>query len=326
MKNVFYRAVPFIKEDVTLALEGGVDGLVVPEAEAETASRLARLEILPEGAIAAVALASKEDEKNAAALLERGGTVLLTAPWEIIPVENLLALNRGRLLVEAADPGAARLACGILERGVDGVVVPAGCAAKAAAIVKSVRQKEDRLELDRAVVTRIEPVGLGHRVCVDTLSMLEPGSGMLVGDSAAFTFLVHAETERNEYVASRPFRVNAGGVHSYAVMPGDRTAYLEELHSGSETLIVDARGNTSVAIVGRVKIEVRPMLRIEATGAEDAQRRGSVFVQNAETIRLVRPDGASVSVVDLREGDEVLCRLDAAGRHFGMRVTEDIRE
>ncbi len=150
---------------------------------------------------------------------------------------------------------------------------------------------------------------------------------MLVGDSAAFTFLVHAETERNEYVASRPFRVNAGGVHAYAIMPNDRTAYLEELRSGSEVLIVDAKGECGVAVVGRVKTEVRPMLRIEAEcGADGEKKRGSVFVQNAETIRLVRPDGTSVSVVDLRAGDEVLCRLDAAGRHFGMRVEEDIRE
>ncbi|MBN9339690.1 MAG: hypothetical protein J0H52_06380, partial [Comamonadaceae bacterium] len=69
------------------------------------------------------------------------------------------------------------------------------------------------------------------------MSMLKKGQGMLVGNSSAFTFLVHAETESNPYVAARPFRVNAGAVHAYAVMPGDRTNYLEELASGDEVLV-----------------------------------------------------------------------------------------
>lgn len=33
----------------------------------------------------------------------------------------------------------------------------------------------------RATVTRVTPLGSGHRVCVDTVCMLEPGEGMLVG-------------------------------------------------------------------------------------------------------------------------------------------------
>ena len=39
----------------------------------------------------------------------------------------------------------------------------------------------------------------------------------------------------------------------------------------------------------------------------EGTRTGSVFLQNAETIRLVRPDGTPVSVVALRPGDEVIC-------------------
>ncbi|MEG6552577.1 3-dehydroquinate synthase II, partial [Desulfocurvibacter africanus] len=42
--------------------------------------------------------------------------------------------------------------------------------------------------------------------------------------------------------------------------------------------------------------------------------------------RLTRPGGEPVSVVSLREGDEILVRLDTAGRHFGMRISEDIKE
>jgi 3-dehydroquinate synthase II len=135
---------------------------------------------------------------------------------------------------------------------------------------------------------------------------------------------VHAETESNPYVAARPFRVNAGAVHAYCVRPGDRTSYLEELAAGSEVLIVDATGKTSLATVGRVKVEVRPMLLICARTKDG--REGAVFLQNAETIRLTRPGGVPVSVVALQEGDEVLVRTDEAGRHFGMRICEEIKE
>ena len=177
---------------------------------------------------------------------------------------------------------------------------------------------------EAARIVDVRSVGMGHRVCVDTCSMLSRGQGMLTGNSSAFTFLVHAETEHNEYVAARPFRVNAGGVHCYALLPGDRTRYLEELKAGDETLVVGADGSSALAVVGRVKVEARPMLYIEAENA--AGQRGGVFLQNAETIRLVRPGGESISVVSLRPGDDVLCHFDSAGRHFGMRIEEDIKE
>ncbi|MEG2005513.1 MAG: 3-dehydroquinate synthase II, partial [Bilophila sp.] len=184
------------------------------------------------------------------------------------------------------------------------------------------------VQLTPATITSVRMVGLGHRVCVDTLSLFERGQGMLVGNSSAFTFLVHAETEHNAYVASRPFRINAGAVHAYALQPGDKTCYVGELRSGDEVLIVRMDGSTTLATVGRIKTEVRPMLLLTAEAdTADGLRTGSIFLQNAETIRLVRSDGMPVSVVGLAPGDEILCRLDqAAGRHFGMRVHENIRE
>jgi 3-dehydroquinate synthase II len=183
------------------------------------------------------------------------------------------------------------------------------------------------MELSTATVTAIEPTGLGHRVCVDTISMLKKGQGMLIGNSSAFSFLVHAETESNPYVAARPFRINAGAVHAYAQMPGDKTTYLEELASGTDVLIVGADGATSLATVGRVKVEVRPMLLITAeVKTADGVKTGQVFLQNAETIRVVSDKGEPVSVVTLKVGDKILVRTDEAGRHFGMRIQEEIKE
>ncbi|MDD2978308.1 3-dehydroquinate synthase II, partial [Aquabacterium sp.] len=230
-------------------------------------------------------------------------------------------------LAEAATLDEARLAAGILERGVAGIIVSREAVADLKTIVAQCKTAQGREELLPAVITRVESVGLGHRVCADTLSILRKGQGMLVGNSSAFTFLVHAETERNEYVAARPFRVNAGAVHAYVRLPGDKTTYLGEFKAGQEVLIVDANGETSLATLGRVKIEVRPMLLIEAqVKTEEGVKTGAVFLQNAETIRLTTPGGEPVSVVGLKPGDTILCRLDEAGRHFGMRISEDIRE
>lgn len=333
MPRILYKALPWNKEDVTLALESGVDGLIVPDDKAAAAATLARCTVFPQGKTTFIGLAAKADEEKAAELAGKPGhgtdsLVVLSRGWEIIPVENLLAQSP-EVAVEAGSLDEAVLAAGILERGVDTVVLTHEALEDIKAIVAAVKYKPVPLDLVPARITRIGPAGMGHRVCVDTTSVFRTGQGMLIGNSAAFTFLVNAETEHNEYVAARPFRINAGGVHAYAVMPGDRTSYLEELSAGSEVLIADHTGATSVATVGRVKVERRPMLLVEALiPAQDGkgEAKGAVFLQNAETIRLVTPQGKAVSVVELKEGDTVLCRADVAGRHFGMRITEEIKE
>lgn len=322
MPQIWFKAVPFDKKLVTLALESGVDALIAPAERIEEIKVLGRVRVLAEGDVAPVALRDKADEEEAVRLLRSGRTVVLEKGWEIIPVENILAQSQG-LALEVSSLEEARLAAGILERGADIVVVLPEAAGRLKALVADLKLSEGRLELDRAVVEEITPVGLGHRVCVDTCSLLRTGQGMLVGNSSAFTFLVHAETEENVYVAARPFRINAGAVHAYALLPRDRTAYLGEISAGREVLVVDAQGQTSLAVVGRAKIEVRPLVLIAASSGGC---RGTIFLQNAETIRLVRPNGSPVSVVTLCPGDEVLCRLDTAGRHFGMAISEEISE
>ena len=326
MSRIYFNCVPFDKGDVTLALESGVDGAIVPRKHVEEVSGLSRCPVWAAEDTAMMTLTVKADEEAVLERLHKGERVVLARGWEVIPVENLLAQSDS-VLAEAATLDEARLAAGILERGVAGIVVSREAVADLKTIVSQCKLSQGPEELLPAVITRVESVGLGHRVCADTLSILRKGQGMLVGNSSAFTFLVHAETERNEYVAARPFRVNAGAVHAYVRLPGDKTTYLGEFKAGQEVLIVDANGETSLATLGRVKIEVRPMLLVEAqVTTEDGVKTGAVFLQNAETIRLTTPGGEPVSVVSLKPGDTVLCRLDEAGRHFGMRIREDIRE
>ncbi len=320
--NIYFKSVPFSKNDVTLALESGVDGVIVPADKVDSVSQLSRTQVLAEEAMPSRAMTSKADEEAIRDDLRAGKQVVLARGWEIIPVENLLA-QCDNVVAEAGSLEEAVLASGILQRGVQGIVVLPEAIGELKDIVSRCKISREHEELEEAIITRVEPAGLGHRVCIDTMSMLHRGQGMLVGNSSAFTFLVHAETEHNEYVASRPFRVNAGAVHAYIRLPGDATTYLSEVTAGTQMLVVDYTGATSLATAGRVKIEVRPMLLVEA---KIGDKKGAVFLQNAETIRLTAPDGTPVSVVTLKPGDKVLCRTDEAGRHFGMRIKEDIQE
>jgi len=327
MKRIVFKAVPFQKKLVTLALESGVDAILTEDAKVDAVRALGRVEVLREADMPSLPLAAKADEEAAVARIRQGGAVALAKGWEIIPVENILAQVTD-VALECESLERARLAAGILERGAETIVVLPEAAGELKAIVAELKLSQGQIALSRAKVTEIVPAGLGHRVCVDTISMLKRGQGMLIGNSSAFTFLVHAETESNPYVAARPFRVNAGAVHAYAQLPGDKTCYLEELAAGREVLIVGADGSTSLATVGRVKIEVRPMLRItaEVAAPDGCTVTGQVFLQNAETIRVTGVDGRPISVVTLKPGDEILCRTDVAGRHFGMRICEDIKE
>jgi 3-dehydroquinate synthase II len=169
----------------------------------------------------------------------------------------------------------------------------------------------------------VRPVGLGDRACLDTASLLHESEGVLTGSSSHGLFLVASEARDSGYVASRPFRVNAGAVHAYVLLPGGRTKYLSELQAGDEVVVAQGDGRTRNVVLGRVKIERRPFLLIEAEAPD--KRRFTILLQNAETIRLVTKSGTK-SVVELTPGDKVLVRLDSGGRHFGMSVDETVAE
>jgi 3-dehydroquinate synthase II len=164
---------------------------------------------------------------------------------------------------------------------------------------------------------------MGDRVCVDTCSVMSEGQGLLVGNTASAMFLVHSESIENPYVNARPFRVNAGAVHAYTLAPEEKTRYLSELETGDTVLIVDHEGNTGTGYVGRCKTERRPMVLVKAAAGDTTV---SLVLQNAETIRLVRPDGSPLSVACVKVGDEVLVHVEKGGRHFGVKVEETLNE
>lgn len=259
------------------------------------------------------------------------GCIVVSCPdWKIIPLENLIAALHGksRLLAEVTGAKEARIALEALELGVDGVVLKTKDERELTEVSKIVREVKTRvvekeealkLELAPARIVAVKPVATGARACIDTCDLMVRGEGMLIGSQSSGLFLVQAEVEESPHVAPRPFRVNAGSISLYALTPGDKTKYLSELKAGDEVLIVDRHGKTRSAAVGRVKIEWRPLALIEA---EIRGRRIKTIAQNAETIRLVTPDG-SKSVSELKAGDKVLVRLEEGGRHFGTIVKEE---
>jgi 3-dehydroquinate synthase II len=211
----------------------------------------------------------------------------------------------------------------ILEKGVDGVVLKTNDVDEIKKTAEVIQGVSEKIALVTATVTAAKQLGMGDRACLDTCTQMVPGEGMLVGNTASGFFLVHSESIDNPYVASRPFRVNAGAVHAYTLTPGGKTKYLADLKAGDEVMVVDFKGRSQTAYLGRNKIEKRPMMLVEA----EAQGQPiSLVLQNAETIRLVSPEGKAVSVTALRPGDNVLGHIEKAGRHFGLRVDETLIE
>ncbi|MGB0652617.1 MAG: 3-dehydroquinate synthase II [Thermoplasmatota archaeon] len=175
-----------------------------------------------------------------------------------------------------------------------------------------------------AELVSVADAGPGDRVCIDTTSLFRPGEGLLIGSTARSFALVHAETIESEYVRARPFRVNAGAVHSYLYAPDGKTRYLSELAAGTNVLAVHPDGVHRVVTVGRAKIERRPHTLL-AWKTKDG-REGNAVLQTAETIRLVTPKGDPVAVTDLQVGDKIMVHMESAARHFGMPVEEFLEE
>ncbi|WP_248897473.1 3-dehydroquinate synthase II [Haloplanus halobius] len=256
-------------------------------------------------------------------------TIVVGEDWTIIPLENLIARigDETDLIAGVTSAEEAQTAFETLEIGADGVLLDSGDSdeIRSTCEMRDAAERE-HLDLQYAEVTAVERTGMADRVCVDTSSLMEHDEGMLVGSMSRGLFFVHAETAESPYVASRPFRVNAGAVHAYVRSPGGGTQYLSELTSGDEVQVVDTDGDTRETVVGRVKIEKRPMFRIQAAvETEDGTDRIETLLQNAETIKVHTHEGRT-AVTDLEAGDEMLVYYEDVARHFGEAVEESIIE
>lgn len=329
MRKIWVKVDPWDKKIVTTALEGGADGIMLPKGFSEKVKALGRIQTISEDGdlrlgkdVVIFTIKSGEDEDEIVKLSQKKQVILQCSDWTIIPLENLIAKNAD-VIAQVRNLEEMETAFGILEKGVSHVVYHADDVIELKKVLSWFRSRGDRIALQTAEVIKVKPVGMGDRVCVDTCTSMGMGQGMLVGNSSNALFLIHSESISNPYVAPRPFRVNAGPVHSYTRVPGGKTRYLSELSAGDPVLIVDFNGDTVTGIVGRLKIEKRPLMLVKAVAGD---KEMTTIVQNAETIRLTDPKGKAVSVVNLSPGDKILVAVEEGGRHFGMKIEESITE
>jgi 3-dehydroquinate synthase II len=270
-----------------------------------------------------IIIEGKKDEETAieAAELKSDYVIVGTPDWKIIPLENLIAKTRGKtkLLAEVSSVKEAKVALETLELGSDGVVLKTASLKELEETAEFAKKAASALELVTVEVVDVKEIGTGARACIDTCELMKPGEGILVGCQSSGLFLVQAEVHESPYVETRPFRVNAGPLSLYALVSPTRTRYLSELKAGEEVLVVDREGKVRLTNVARSKIEWRPMLLIEA---DYDGKTLKLIAQNAETIRVVTPEG-SKAVTDLKKGDKILARVEEGGRHFGTLVKEE---
>ena len=283
---------------------------------------------------AIASIVTVREPEDVATARKQSGVVLVDVSandWSIIPAENLVAASAERggevefiACVKTSEEALEQLEA--LETGVRGVVLKTDDEKEVRLLAKVVQKIRNRgranEKLETVKVTNVKNCGTGDRACVDCSTNFKVGEGLLVGNFANGLFLVHSECLSGEgYVNSRPFRVNAGAIHSYAQMPNGRTGYLSELKAGEVVLRVNAKGETEEATVGRVKTERRSMVLVEA---EKDGETYSCLLQNAETVRLIcNENGEAKSVSDLRKGDEVLIKISKQARHTGIAIDED---
>lgn len=244
-----------------------------------------------------------------------------------IPLELLIAEaqgSRAQIVKEVEHSEDALVTGGVLETGPSGVLFKLGKLDEVMLLNKAIADAEKRqMELVTARVTNLKHVGMGYRGCVDTVSLFEKDEGMIVGSTSGGGLLVCAEVHHLPYMNLRPFRVNAGAVHSYIWGP-DLSEYITDLGPGSSVLGVNTQGVARPVAVGRVKIEVRPLRLLEAEASDGAKI--NLFIQDDWHVRIFDADGLPRNCTTVEVGDHLLAYTCEPGRHVGIKVDETIDE
>lgn len=244
-----------------------------------------------------------------------------------IPLELILArlANRSTVILKRETTlTGLEVAFGVMEQGSDGVLLATNDLFELSKVNSFLtRQQSIHLELHSLTVKEIKHIGMGARACIDTTGLMSTSEGMLIGSTSLGGIFVCSETHYLPYMNLRPFRVNAGAVHSYIWMPQDSAEYLTDLRVGSKVLCVNSNGDVRELTVGRVKIEVRPLLLI--IGVVQDQEI-NVIVQDDWHIRLMGADGQPRNATELKVGDCLLAYLSKPGRHVGIKIDETIIE
>lgn len=244
-----------------------------------------------------------------------------------IPLELIIARlqkNNTVLLKRVTTSTDMEVVFGVMEHGSDGVLIATEDIQEIVKINHFITAATVRsIELHPLTVVEVQHVGMGLRSCIDTTGIMTQEEGMIIGSTSTGGIFVCSETHYLPYMNLRPFRVNAGAVHSYVWMPNNAAEYLTDLRAGSKVLCVNTKGETRVLTVGRVKTEVRPLLLIKG---EAAGKEINVIVQDDWHIRVMGADGKPRNASTIQPGDQLLSYVCEPGRHVGIKVDETILE
>ncbi|MFQ5733796.1 MAG: 3-dehydroquinate synthase II [Planctomycetaceae bacterium] len=252
---------------------------------------------------------------------------LLLAETENLPTRILRTVPIEGLQGTVDEVNQALNAFGTMEGGVD-----VAFQTRSAKDIKSYSSQIDerlkgKLDLVEAEVTEVMHTGLGHRVCIDTTTLMTPEEGMIIGSTGWGGIFVCSETHYLPHMNLREFRINAGGVHSYVWGPDNIAVYLNDLRGGDSVLAVDIHGTTRTITVGRLKIERRPLLMIKSRVRQNGKEAIiNTFVQNDWHVRVMGADGKVRNSTLVKPGEKLMAYVDEPGRHTGIKVTESIVE
>lgn len=297
--------------------------IVDPARHSATTAELARRHPGVEfGRFVEIVDAATLEDACESARTEKWSLLLFRDPTKI-PLEIVIAAaarSTGSLITVAKDVEEAEIIFGVLEHGSDGVMTAPTAVGETAKLKAAAQADTPQLELVRLKVTATAHVGMGERACVDTCTYFREDEGILVGSHSKGMILCVSETHPLPYMPTRPFRVNAGAIHSYTLSKDERTNYLSELHSGSKVMAVDVKGNTRLVTVGRVKIESRPLISIDAIAPNG--QTVNLILQDDWHVRVLGPDGVVLNSTELKPGDTVLGYLPSEDRHVGYPIDE----
>lgn len=247
-----------------------------------------------------------------------------------IPLELVIASLQSTqtVLIKEIDPQGmedALVTRGVMEVGADGILFSPPTHEVLEQFLKRWKEvNQETLVLEEGEILRSVPVGMGYRSCIDLATLFTPTEGMLVGSTSQGGILCCPEVFHLPYMELRPFRVNAGAVHSYVFNMGNRTDYMTELRAGSSVMIVDHSGSVRKAHVGRMKTEIRPLRLIDA-GFSDG-RKVNLLLQDDWHVRIYSAEGKPLNITELKVGDRILGNVTDPGRHVGIKVSENILE
>lgn len=243
-------------------------------------------------------------------------------PLELVVAENQNSNCSIMKYIKTSEDG--KVSTMTMEEGCDGLVMDTNDINEIVALNNYIDESHIvDLAVEPAVVTRIQHTGMGNRVCIDTTSELYEDEGMILGSTSNGGIVVCSETHYLPYMNLRPFRVNAGGLHLYAWGPDNKAYYLSDLKAGDEIFVVNAKGKARVVTIGRIKIERRPLLLIEAKIGDVIV---NTFIQDDWHVRVMGAKGEIRPSSEVKVGDKLLGYKDIPGRHVGIKIDETIKE